>query len=212
MLNTCLNCHQYSVKKEISEDGSYMVCPKCGFHQPITRQPLFVITGASESGKSSVAAHLFMKETEYLVMDCDILWVSDVFNDHESGYRMFREVWLRLAKNISQIGKPVVLVGCAEPKQYEMCDERRYFSEAHYLTLSSDEEVLRERLEKKYKADPGYIQASLDFNEWLKSNADKTLPKMENVDVTGRSIEDIANQVDQWIMGHLKSIPQNQKQ
>lgn len=205
MLNVCPNCKQYSVKKEIAMDGTYSTCPHCGHEQPIKRMPLFVITGASESGKTTVATQLYLNESEYMVMDCDQLWVSDIFNDHEGGYRMFREVWLRLAKNMSQIGKPVVLVGCAEPKQYEVCNERRYFSDIHYLTLYCAPEVLKTRLEAKYgEGDAGYVEASLQFNNWLKENAVLTDPAMTLLDTTNLSVEEASKLVDTWILERIK--------
>jgi hypothetical protein len=37
----------------------------------------------------------------------------------EDGYRVYRNVWLRLAKNIGQCGLPVVLCGTAVPDQFD---------------------------------------------------------------------------------------------
>lgn len=205
MLNQCMRCHHYSVKKEITKDGNGVICPSCGEVQSIVRLPLFVVTGASEVGKTSAATMLYLRETDYMIMDCDQLWVSDIFNDHEGGYRMFREVWLRLAKNMSQIGKPVVLVGCAEPKQYEVCNERKYFSDIHYLALYCEPKLLEKRLEAKYKdTDPIYIDASLKFNDWLRANANTTIPSMTLLDVSKLNIAETAKEIDNWIMRSLE--------
>lgn len=205
MLNQCMKCHHYSVKKKITKEGNGIICPNCGDVQSIERLPLFVVTGASEVGKTSAATILYLSETDFMIMDCDQLWVSDIFNDHEGGYRMFREVWLRLAKNMSQIGKPVVLVGCAEPKQYEICNERKYFTEIHYLALYCEPKLLEKRLVAKYKGtDPNYIDASLKFNDWLRDSANTTQPPMTLLDVSSLNIAETAEEIDHWIKKSLK--------
>ena len=42
--------------------------------QPTRRQPLFLVTGASCVGKSSMCEILFQKEQDYVVMESDLLW------------------------------------------------------------------------------------------------------------------------------------------
>lgn len=38
------------------------------------KQPLFIITGASYVGNSTLCNELFMNETDYIVMESDLLW------------------------------------------------------------------------------------------------------------------------------------------
>ena len=78
---------------------------------------------------------------EVVVLDSDILWRAE-FDQPETNYREYREIWLRVCKNISQAGKPVVLCGGGEPTQFEQCIERRYFSQLHYLALICDDQIL----------------------------------------------------------------------
>lgn len=203
MLNTCIQCGKYCVQKEINELGTHSKCPYCGHEQAIKRQPLFVLTGASETGKSASAAQLYLREMDYMVMDCDQLWIDDVFDDHEGGYRKFREVWLRLAKNMSQIGKPVLLVGCAVPDQYEVCYERRYFSEIYYMALYCEPSALQARLEKKYGVGDDYVKASLTYNQWLKENAALTSPQMCLLEVSDLTIKAISETLHKWMMSKL---------
>lgn len=203
MLNTCVNCKKYSVEKEISLDGKSMICPFCGHRQEIKRMPLFIITGASGVGKSAASAQLFQKEKDYIVMESDILW-NDSFNVPENNYRKYRELWLRMCKNISQVGKPVVLCGCGVPEQFENCLERRYFSDIHYITIVCDEDVLYKRLtEYRGYKDQEYVKVSMDFNAWLKENANKTQPKMKVVDNSRLTIEETAEIVERWIYKHI---------
>lgn len=201
MLNTCIKCKKYSVDKEISQDGKFMTCPFCGYEQEINRMPLFIITGASAAGKSTISTQLFLKEKDYIVMESNILW-GDVYNEPETEYRNYRELWLRFCKNISQIGKPVVLCGSAIPKQFENCMERRYFSEIYYLAVVCDNDILLKRLtEYRHFEDQGLIKASIEFNTWLKANAHKTNPKIQLLDNSHLTVEEATEIIESWIIG-----------
>lgn len=204
MLNHCRNCGQYHIDKEISEDGQYIICPNCKDKQPSKRLPLFIITGASGVGKSSASIEIFKKEKDYIVMESDILWF-DFFNTLEDNYKTYRETWLRICKNISQAGKPVVLCGCCVPEQFESCIERRYFSEIYYLACVCDSGVLERRLKDgRGVSSQEWIQESVSFNQWIKDNADKTEPNITLLDTTLRTIEDTAYAIDKWIMEKLE--------
>src|SRR6266496_6638262 len=67
----------------------------------------------------------------------DILWGA-VPATPANNYSDYRNMWLRVAKNIGQAGRPVVLCGTAIPEQFETCPERRYFSTLHYLAMVCD--------------------------------------------------------------------------
>lgn len=204
MLNTCVKCKKYSVEKQISSDGLLMTCPFCGHSQEIRRMPLFIVTGASGVGKSTISAELFQKEKDYIVMESDILW-NNSFNTPENNYREYRELWLRMCKNISQIGKPVVLCGCAVPEQFENCLERRYFTEIHYIAIVCDENILYKRLieDRRYKGQDQYVKVSIDFNAWLKENADKTKPNIKLLDNSHLTVDTAAKAVEKWIYEHI---------
>lgn len=203
MLNTCVKCKKYSVKKQISSDGKFMTCPFCGHNQEMNQMPLFIITGASGVGKTTISEQLFQKEKDYIVMESDLLW-DDSFNVPENNYREFRELWLRMCKNISQIGNPVVLCGCAVPEQFEGCLERRYFSEIHYITIVCDEDILYKRLtEYRGYEDQEYVKGSISFNAWLKGNVDKTQPSMQLLDNSHLTVDEAAKIVEEWIYKHI---------
>src|SRR5258708_36143273 len=141
MLNVCTNCGAYRARKAIVPDGVYAICPNCPFRHKVIRLPLFIVTGASGVGKSTVCVRLAAKMKDVVVMESDILWRPE-FNQPETNYREYREAWLRVCKNISQSGKAVVLCGVGEPTQFEQCIERRYFSQLHYLALICDDQIL----------------------------------------------------------------------
>ncbi len=98
--------------------------------EPTRKLPLFLVTGASCVGKSTMCQLLFQKEENYLVLESDILW-EERYNTPEDNYVAYRSLWMELCANISQGGKPVVLCGCCIPEQFETRPERRYFSTLH---------------------------------------------------------------------------------
>ncbi|WP_052737863.1 AAA family ATPase [Bacillus sp. SA1-12] len=147
MFNVCIDCGQYRVDKEIKALGgkTFGICPECNYSHEFLQLPLFIVTGASGTGKSTSAFSLSNLSKDYVPLETDILW-DNRFNTPETNYREYRELWLRTAKNISQAGKPVILCGTAMPDQLEQCVERRYFTEIYYLALVCDNKELTQRL------------------------------------------------------------------
>jgi len=200
MFNVCPNCGEYRVDKIIMPEGPYAVCPVCEYQHKFVRVPLFVLTGASGVGKTTACLALAARMTDFVVMESDILW-RDEFNKPETDYRNYRETWLRVCKNISQAGKPVILCGAGIPAQFEQCVERRYFSEIHYLALVCDDEVLASRLRSRLAwrgVSTEYIDRHVEFNRWLKANAQNTLPPLSLVDTSNITVSETVERVEQW--------------
>lgn len=171
--------------------------------EPTKKNKLFVITGASCVGKSTACEILFGNERDYIVLEGDLLW-SDVYNTPEDDYKAYRELWLRLCAHISQIGLPVVYCGCATPQQFEGSDGRCYFTEIVYIAIVAEKEELLRRMKYGRKVtDEKWIDSSVHFNEWLKSNALKTKPNMILVDNTTLSPEETARVIDETIRANM---------
>jgi hypothetical protein len=202
MFNVCPNCGEYRADKIILPEGPFVVCPDCNYRHKFVRLPLFILTGASGGGKTATCLALATKTKDLVVMESDILWRNE-FNQPETNYEDYREMWLRVCKNISQAGKPVILCGVAEPSQFEQCVERRYFSDIHYLALVCDDEVLVSRLRSR----PAWRSTSTDkqikeqvaFNCWLKDNARNTLPPMALLDNTELTVDESVEGVTRWV-------------
>jgi DNA-directed RNA polymerase subunit RPC12/RpoP len=207
MMNVCAGCGKYHADKEIDPTGPYAICPDCGHRHAFRRLPLLVVAGASGAGKSTVGRCLIDKIDEAIVLDADILWRPE-FDTPEDGYNDFFETWLRLCKNISQSGMPVVLL-CAGgiPEKIEGCVERRYFSDVHYLALTSEEADLADRLRRRPawrgSHDEAYIRDQVRFNRWLKEIGPESEPPIELVNTTGVDVEATADAVAAWIRNRL---------
>ena len=166
---------------------------------PTKKRSLFIITGASCVGKSIISEVLFQNETDYIVMESDLLW-NDIFNTPEDDYRAYRELWMRVCANISQIGKPVVLCGCATPKQFESDNIRSFFTAIHYLAVVCDENQLERRMRiGRGVTDENWVKSSTDFNLWLKENANQTTPNITLLDTSALTPKQAAELADRWI-------------
>jgi broad-specificity NMP kinase len=210
MMNICASCGQYRVDKIIEPDGPYAVCPVCGHRQRFRQLPLMIVSGASGAGKSTVCRQLLGVLETVVQLDSDILWREEFIKPADN-YRAFFETWLRMAKNISQSGRPVVLFGAGlgMPENLEPCLERRYFSRVHYLVLVCSDACLTERLQSRpawrQSAQPAFIEAQLSFNNWFKSRSPEAMPKVGLLDTTETSDQDTTRQVRAWIEGVLET-------
>ena len=201
MFNVCPRCGEYDVDKIIVPEGPYAVCPRCEYRHKFLRLPLFVLTGASGVGKTATCLALVDRAKNFVVMESDILW-RDEFNQPKTNYRDYRETWLRVCKNISQAGKPVILCGVAVPEQFEQCVERRYFSDIHYLALVCTDEVLAARLRSRpaWRGTAGeeQMKKQIAFNRWLMDNGRSTQPPMTLLDTSEISVDQTVEEVLRW--------------
>lgn len=202
MINVCPGCGAYSVDKEIDPTGPFAICPHCGHRQHFVRLPLFVITGASGAGKTTVCLDLVSRlRSECVVLESDVLWGPE-FDTPADQYRRYRDLWLRLAKNISQAGRPVVLCGSAVPEQFESSPERRYFTVVHYLALVCEDAMLARRLRERpswrQSAAPEFVEKMLAFNRWLKDNRGKTTPPLTLLDTTDLTVAEAVERAAEW--------------
>ena len=142
-------------------------------------------------------------ETDYIVLESDIAW-NDIYNTPDDDYRAYRRMWMKLCANISQIGKPCVVCGACTPKQFENLPERELFSDMYYLAVVCDDETMMQRMTVGRKVtDENWIASSMQFNNWLKENHDKTEPNIDLLDTSNLTPEQAAEYVDRWIKSKL---------
>ena len=202
MMNVCFQCGMYHADKIIDPAGPFAICPECGFKHPFLQLPLLIVSGASGAGKSTVCQRLTGLITRAVLLDSDILWRSE-FNSPETNYREYFELGLRLCKNISQSGRPVVLFGAGAgvPENIEGCIEQRYFSAVHYLALVCSDSSLSERLQARPvwrgTRDPKYIEEHIRFNRWFQEYDSQ--PLIERIDTTDTLPDETVAQVATWI-------------
>jgi hypothetical protein len=209
MVNVCEQCGRYEVAKIIDAEGPVAVCPYCGHQHPFCQLPLLLVCGPSATGKSTVCRRIAGSLEEVVVLDGDILWQAPL-NRPQDNYRDFFETWLRLAKNIGQSGRPLVLFNAgAVPGNVEPCLERRYFLATHYLALTCADDCLTERLKQRQAwrgcTSQTFIPEQIAFNAWLMENGARTEPPITVLDTALLSIEATAAHVTSWIRQRLAS-------
>lgn len=206
MFNVCPRCGAYSDEKTIDPCGPFAICPYCGHAHRFVQLPLFILSGASGSGKSAVALTLATALPECVTMESDILWGSIPVTPDDN-YQGYRNAWLRIAKNIGQSGRPVLLVGTALPDQFEQCPERRYFTQLHYLALICEEDILAQRLRDRpawrQASTSTFIDSMITFNAYLREHAATLTPPMTTIDTSYATIEKSAAAVIAWIKRRL---------
>jgi len=206
VFNVCPVCGEYAVEKAIDLTGPFAVCPRCGHRHRFVRLPLFLVTGASGAGKTAVGLRLGERLPECVALESDILWRPE-FNTPDDNYAAYRDLWLRVAKNVHQAGRPVVLCGSAVPEQFELRPERRYFADLHYLALVCRERVLAERLRARpaWRGVGGdaFVERMVEFNRWLMDNVAATRPPMTLLDTSDLGVEDTAERVAAWVRTRL---------
>ena len=205
MFNVCSHCGAYVVEKEIHPSGAgraLAVCPRCGQAHPFAYLPLFIITGPSAAGKSSVCLQAAARDHQHVHLETDILWGA-LPASADDDYAGYHNHWLRIAKNAAQGGRPVVLYNSAHPQQIETCPEGRYFSRVHYLALVCEPETLAARLKARpawrESGDSQFIDAMLAYNAWFRQQAAQSESPLELLDTTCQSLPETVDAVLAWL-------------
>lgn len=169
---------------------------------PTRKGPLFIVTGASCAGKSTLCQELFRRERDYIVLESDLLW-QEQYNTPEDGYGAYRSLWMRVCADVGQVGLPVVLCGCGVPEQFETRKERELFTRIHYLAVVCGEEELERRMDRRGVTDTGWRDSSRQFNRWLLENGALVQPKIALLDTTAMTPEEGARWAHRWILGKM---------
>jgi len=207
MFNVCPECGAWGVERTIEETGDRFqcaaVCDACGSRIPFIRRPVYVVTGASGTGKTSACRALTLRSDEFVVLESDILWGTMDVSD-EAGLDRYWNAWLRLIKNLNQAGRPVILCGTVVPEQLERLPERRYLGQLHYLALVTEPEEharrLRARPAWRESSDPDFIVRHTQFNEWLVANAGSSDPGWSLLETAGITPDQTADRILAWAM------------
>jgi broad-specificity NMP kinase len=164
--------------------------------------PLFIVTGASGAGKTSVVEELQEIMPDWHVFETDILW------DSGRDWHFVRQNWLRIAHRIAQTGRPTILCGTHLPEHLDACDHREFFSQVHYLILHCEDATLAARLQARpvwHEQTEAFIAEQRRFNQWLVENAATAFdPPAALVDTTGASALEVAQRIRDWAVYHWR--------
>jgi broad-specificity NMP kinase len=193
MFFVCRRCGAWDPGRPVV--GSAVVC-ECGERRPIEVLPLFLVTGASGAGKSTVGDVLLGNTTSHVVLEADILWSAQM-NTPEDDYARFGSTWLRMAANIHQAGRSVLLMGARTPDSFAELPERAIVGAMPCLALvASDEELVRRlRARPAWRGvNDSFVAGMLRLNQHLRERADVTI-----VDTTNQEPAQTAASVVDWL-------------
>jgi broad-specificity NMP kinase len=197
----CAACEvwgEHSVEREAA--SVRLRCQNCGqvTIRPMRILPLFIVTGASGVGKTSVVDELQRLMPDWHVFETDILW------DSGGDWQFVRQNWLRIAHRIAQTGRATILCGTHLPEQIDACDHRDFFSQVYSLILHCEDAALAKRLRGRpawHNQTEAFIAEQRRFNLWLVENAATAFdPPAALVDTTGIAIAEAARQIRDWAM------------
>jgi energy-coupling factor transporter ATP-binding protein EcfA2 len=206
VFHVCPQCRLYRADQIVEPRApgwAEIACPECGFRRSARYLPLYIVGGASGSGKSSLCNALAGNLEGFIPLDSDILW-QPAYNRPEESYSAYFNQWLRLCSNIYQAGKPVVLFGAGAgvPSNIEGLVERRYFPAVRYLALVCADGELERRLTARPAwrgaADRDWIRSQVDFNNWFRQ-ASAGEPPIDLLDTTTVTLGETVAEFTTWI-------------
>lgn len=187
----CLQCGP-GVLLQPDRQARLLRCPGCGTGQRLAAYPLFVVTGASGTGKSTIVEPLRLRLTGCEVFDTDV-----ILHVAALGWDTWRNTWLQLAHAIALNGRATVLCGSLVPAQLEALPARRLVGPAHFCNLDCPDAVLANRLRTR----PAWRDLSSEtkiaehqhFAAWLRERIQPT------IDTSMLCPDDVADRVTKWI-------------
>jgi len=168
-------------------------------------QPIFVVTGASGSGKSAVHGELARRLAGRCVT-FDVDWLIDPANALSHGrpieWSAVRDAWLSVAHGVAQAGMPTVLLGPLIPDHLANLPARRWVGPAHFLVLDCADDVRRERIEARPRWRGRGIAEQIEFARWLRAHV------ADRVDTSMGTVGDAATAIASWVLEHVDTADQ----
>lgn len=205
-MHFCTSCQATFPHKDPRPDQGVAVCTQCGSENRIPRVPLFIITGSSGCGKSTVAQILLGKLNPYFIVDADFLChdIKGYGGSWDAFWNHVSIVSLALARNL----RPIVVVGRVTPAQIEKAKTLSFFSAVHYMILTCDPSTQAARL--KGRSVPGLLKPPTPEEIEGHARAAQSIveearqrPNATILDNTGLTQSHTAAVVDRWILERL---------
>jgi predicted kinase len=167
-------------------------CARCGAESWLPVLPLFVLTGASGTGKSTITGPLRTLLPGYLVFETDV-----ILHVAALGWDTWRNTWLQLAHAAALGGRATVLTGSLTPDQLERLPARKLIGPIHFALLDCPDEVLADRLRARPAWRGTSSQATITdhqrFAAWLRARITPSF------DTSTASAAEVADRIAAWI-------------
>ena len=177
--------------------GGAARCPACDHVDPtIAIRPLFVVTGASGSGKTTIFPELLSRMAGWCAV-FDVDWLIDPLaraaKDGEIDWTAFADTWLHVAHGVAQNGPPTLLLAPFIPENLDVLPGRGWVGDIHYLVLDCPDDERRRRMAARLRWRARDVDAQIEFGRWLRKNLSPV------VDTTSQSPSEVADTVAAWV-------------
>jgi hypothetical protein len=163
--------------------------------QRLPAHPLFVVTGASGTGKTTIVDPLRRR-----LPGCEIFETDVILHVAAPSWDTWRNTWLQLAHAIAWNGRATVLCGSLAPEHLVDLPARRLLGPIHFCNLDCPDAVLAERLRAR-PAWRGWTEERIvehqRFAAWLRARIRPTF------DTSMLGAEEAADRVARWVQGLL---------
>ncbi|CAG7637931.1 hypothetical protein PAESOLCIP111_03894 [Paenibacillus solanacearum] len=170
--------------------------------------PLFIVTGASGAGKTTVMDELRVQLPDFDVFstDADAFGAMAASLDYPSRF----QILFRFAYGVAKSGRGTVICGTLMPWDAEKCDAYSEFSEVCFINLHCDDATRNSRL--RHRADQAIwtdemLRSHETFARWLLDNADTAYnPPMPTIDTTDTPPAEVAEQIKEYVLRKWKEV------
>ena len=163
------------------------------------KKHLFLIGGASGSGKTAICQMLAGTIDKVICLDGDSLWHPQIFNMENT--MQFYDLWFKLANDITDNGVSVAIFHAGLGLPENLTSFARDTFDVHFLTLYCSDEELESRLllrpEWKNSGESaiGFINAMKGMNMKYQH-----LPIKTKIDTSDVSLSESSSKVKEWIL------------
>jgi hypothetical protein len=192
----CMKCGLRTELVAVPEE-QLLRCPGCSETRRLPLLPLFVVTGASGTGKSTITEPLRAR-----LPNCEVLETDLILHVAELGWETWRNTWMLVAYGLSLNGRSTVLCGSFLPEHLEGLPARPLVGPVHFCNLDCSDNVLADRLR--------------DRPQWREWNEDRVLEHQRfaadlrariqpSYDTSVLSIHETADAVASWVTAHVNA-------
>lgn len=171
-------------------------CARCGEETRLPGVPLFVVTGASGAGKTTITEPL-----RRLLPECAVFEADAILSVAALGWDAWRSTWLRVAREVALGGRATVLTGSLTPDQLSGLPARRLVGPVHFANLDCRDQVLAERLLARPAwrgtSSAAKVAEHQRFAAWLRARIDPSF------DTSLLDAREVAEQVAGWVKERL---------
>lgn len=171
-------------------------CASCGAVTEASALPMFVVTGASGAGKTTVTPPLRRQLPECVVFEGDA--VSQVA---ALGWNVCRNTWLHIAHEVALSGRSMVLCTSLMPDGLDTLPARKLLGPIYFCNLDCPDVVLAARLRARpswrHSGTEEVIVTHQRFAAWLREHIDPSW------DTAALTPDETAERIATWIRQRL---------